>query len=335
MTRKPSMPGTSDPWSGIPPSQTEDEDNLRRVAAQHPLDFWWGRDHSNRCLLVLDYLSPRNAPVFPDLSGIAVDTTRLAQRCDRLVLTLLDVEDREIFLALCNDLLSATAHLDRSKSARGLEIVLARLVRWQQLFMKRRDRLSLREVIGLFGELLFLQARLLPRLSASNAVAMWRGPYGDEQDYVIGGTIIEIKTQLSSADHALLISSENQLDTASAPIAIIHQTLGPAPAGSEESLSLNALVEQLRGTIGSEDAGALAALDAGLLAANYVPLPAYDEPVWLPVCSDTYLVGPNFPRITPALLPAGVERVRYHVRLEACLGYRVDTDEFVKGLLDA
>lgn len=328
------MPETSDPWYGIPPSETEDEDNLKRVAARHPLDFWWGRDHSNRCLLVLDYLSPRRATAFPDLSGIAVDTTRLARGCDRLVLTLLDVEDREIFLALCMDLLSATEELDRSESARGLEIVLARLARWQQLFMKRRDRLSLQEVIGLFGELLFLQVRLLPWLPVSNALAMWRGPYGDEQDYVIGGTIIEIKTQLASSDHALLISSENQLDTTSGPIAIIHQTLGPAPAGSEGSMSLNALVEQLRGAIGAEDAGALATLDAGLLAANYVPLPAYDEPVWLPVRSDAYRVGPDFPRITPALLPAGVECVRYRVRLEACLECRVDTDEFVKELLD-
>jgi hypothetical protein len=328
------MPAMSDPWFDILASGAEGEDSLKRVAAEHPLDFWWGRDHSNRCLLVLDYLSPRKTPRFPDLSGISVETTRVEPGNDRIVLSLLDVEDRDIFLALCNDLLAATAKLDRSDSARGLEIVIARLGRWQQLFTKRRNRLSFQEVIGLFGELVFLERCLLARLPVSSALAMWRGPYGDEQDFVVGGTIVEVKTQLASSDHALLISSENQLDTTSAPITIIHQVLGPAPPNAGNALSLNALIEQLRARLANEDADALAAFDAGLLAANYVPLPVYDEPIWLLVRSDAYRVAEGFPRITPAQLEAGVECVRYRVRLESCLAWRVDTDEFLKDLLD-
>jgi hypothetical protein len=46
-------------------------------------------------------------------------------------------------------------------------------------------------------------------------ISAWRGPFGDEQDFVHGEWIIEIKTQLNTADERMQISSEAQLDTSS------------------------------------------------------------------------------------------------------------------------
>jgi hypothetical protein len=46
-------------------------------------------------------------------------------------------------------------------------------------------------------------------------ISAWRGPFGDEQDFVHGEWIIEIKTQLNTADQRMQISSEAQLDTSS------------------------------------------------------------------------------------------------------------------------
>lgn len=327
------MPAHSDPWINISPSDAAGLDNLRRVASIHPLEFWWGRDHKDRALLVLDVPVPSLRLKFPDLAGVEISSTHLGNGVDRLVLTLLEQEDRDIFLALCNDLLDATDSLPLNAGKEGLGVVLVRLARWQDLFRRRRDKLTLNEIIGLVGELLFMRDCLLTRIPPAAAIAMWRGPYGDEQDFIVGGAILEVKTQLATADHAILISSEHQLDTAAAPIAVVHQILGPALPTSNQAVSLNQLVSALRNEMSTKDPSALEPFDGALATINYVAIPAYDEPIWILVGREIFRVAEVFPRLVPTIIPAGVERVRYHVRLEACAPFRAPEDEFMRELI--
>jgi len=329
------MPAQSDPWINISPSEVADMDNLRRVASTHPLEFWWGRDHKGRALLVLDIPAPSTTPKYPELAGVEISSTQVGNGVNRLVLTLLDQDDRDIFLALCNDLLDATDALPRDAGKEGLRVVLVRLARWQDLFRRRRDKLTLNEIIGLVGELLFMRDCLLTRISPAAAIAMWRGPYGDEQDFIVGATILEVKTQLATADHAILVSSEHQLDTAAAPIAVVHQILGPALPTSNQAVSLNQLVSELRNEMSTKDPSALEPFDGALATINYVAIPAYDEPIWLLAGREIFRVAELFPRIVPAAIPVGIEKVRYHVRLEACAPFRAPEEEFMREIVGA
>ncbi|WP_149139666.1 PD-(D/E)XK motif protein [Gemmobacter caeruleus] len=324
----------SDPWSNIAASGQVGIDNLRRASAEHPLEFWWGRDHSGRCLLALDYAVAKSRPQFPELAGLEIVTFSRDAKVGRLVLTLVDDTDRDIFLALCNDMIHATSSLGRGDSQNGVLIVIARLARWRELFRNRRDRLSFERVIGLAGELFFLRDCLLSRLDAATAVSMWRGPYGDEQDFVVGRSIIEVKTQLSTADAKLQISSENQLDTTSGAVILVHQLLGQALPSTEHALSLNKLAADIRGMISAVSPASADTFDSGLLAAGYVPLAPYDEPFWILARRDVYRVEQAFPRIIPTMLPTGVEKVRYHLRLDACLPFQVDATQTLEALLN-
>lgn len=324
----------SDPWSDITASQQAGADNLRRASAEHPLEFWWGRDHSGRCLLALDYELTTSRPQFPELAGLEIVNFTFDARTGRLVLSLVDDTDRDIFLALCNDLLAATSDLARGDSQTGVCIAIARLARWRELFRNRRERLSFERIIGLAGELLFLRDCFLPRVDHATAVAMWRGPYGDEQDFVVGSTIFEVKTQLSTADAALHISSENQLDTVSGAVIIVHQLLGQAAPHMAKAFSLNGLAAGLRSIISAASPDAADTFDAGLLAAGYAPLAAYDEPIWMLVTRDMYAVEEAFPRIIPSMLPPGIEKVRYRLRVDACLPFQVDVTEALEVLVD-
>lgn len=324
----------SDPWAQIAASGNEDADNLRRANAEHPLEFWWGRDHSGRCLLALDYGISKGRPTFPDLAGLEIATFAGENRNGRLVVTLVDDSDRDIFLALCNDLIHATAGLKRGDNRQGIQIVIARLVRWRDLFRVRRDPLSFERIIGLVGELFFLRDCLISRIDATTAVGMWRGPFGDEQDFVVGRTIIEVKTQLSTADAALHISSENQLDTKSGAVFLVHQRLGQIASGSALGSSLNQLASELRAIVSSVSPASALTFDAALLAAGYAPLSTYDEPLWTVATRDMYSIEESFPRLVPSMLPAGVERVRYLLRVEACLPFQVDAVKTLGLLLD-
>ncbi|WP_369408059.1 PD-(D/E)XK motif protein, partial [Pseudomonas sp. SWRI111] len=72
--------------------------------------------------------------------------------------------------------------------------------------------LSKSERIGLIGELLFLRDVLSDRVGWNAAIKCWNGPGGHEQDFVVAGSIFEVKTQVVTADRRIRISSEDQLD---------------------------------------------------------------------------------------------------------------------------
>jgi hypothetical protein len=47
-----------------------------------------------------------------------------------------------------------------------------------------------------------------------------------------------------------------------------------------------------------------------------------------------YSIEESFPRLVPSMLPVGVDRVSYLLRVEACLPFQVDADQTLGLLLD-
>ena len=234
--------------------------------------------------------------------------------------------DLELFRVLCHDLLSATSRLPRGDNGRGLMIVLDRLVNWQELLRRRQDQILTRQqIIGLVGELLFLRDIVMQKVGPE-AVSAWRGSFGDEQDFVHGEWILEIKTQLSTSDQRMQISSEAQLDTSSGKILICHQTLGASSTHDPRSRSLNELVEEIRLALRTNNSSAAMDFELGLTKANYSNRPEYDDGRWILSARRVYEVSDGFPRITPAMLQEGIERVTYHIRLEACRPFEIGVD---------
>lgn len=322
-----------DPWKDIPASSDPGIDNVRRVETTYPLDFRRGRDFLGRYILVLEGRKQAGElPPLPRLGGIDVDAVFDTSGMCKLVLTLLDRADYELFKVLCHDLLTSTSGLARGDNSRGLVVVLGRLGRWQELLRRRYDQLlSVHQIIGLTGELLFLRDHLLPVLGKV-AIDSWRGPFGDEQDFVIGDWIVEAKTQLSTADQRLHISSEAQLDTSSGKILLLHQTIGASAENNPLSRSLNGLVEEIRRELSSYDT-ALINFDLALVEAGYVTRPEYDSSKYVLVRRMPYVVRDGFPRITPAMLVPGVEKVRYQISIEACRSFEIVMEEAMELLV--
>jgi hypothetical protein len=203
----------SDQWSEITSSSHPSVDNVRRVESHYPLDFRRGKDFYLRYIFVLEGTADAaTLPVPPSRGGIDVSNVFDEVGTCKLTLTLLDSAYLEIFRVLCRDLLSSTSSLPRGEDGRGLVIVLKRLLRWQELLRRRRDDLlTSQQIIGLMGELLFLRDKVFP-LVGDDAIYAWRGPYGEERDFVHGQWIFEIKTQLSTADQRICISQAFEVD---------------------------------------------------------------------------------------------------------------------------
>ena len=330
------MTGTVDPWRAIEPPKEDNALNVRRADAEHPLDYWFARDVRGRYVFCFDAgADVPGSKSLPRLSGIEVVALHSSDTGCRLVLTLLDSEQFDIFRALCSDLMRATDQLTGNESAAGLAVTLNRLLRWQGLLERaRNDLLSQSRIIGLVGELLVLRDVLLPRLDSFDAVQSWRGPYGDEQDFLLAGRIVEVKTQLSTSDRYLPISSEEQLDTASGPILVCHQTLD-VPADEEGgAVSLNGLVSSLAEPMAADDHAAADLLQSALLEAGYRRREEYGRPYWLLNGRSFYEVREGFPRILPHMLGVGVDRVRYRIALQACGNFEIDEEAALEWTLD-
>ena len=330
------MTGTGDPWRDIEVPRDENSLNVRRADVEHSLDYWFGRDLQGRYVLCFD--SDAEVPAassVPKPAGIEVNTLALGEADCRLILTLLESEQFEIFRALCFDLMRSTAMLSVNESSAGLSITLNRLRRWQSLLEKARDDLlTTSRIIGLVGELLVLRDLLLPRMNIFDAVQSWRGPYGDEQDFLLTGRIIEVKTQLSTSDRYLPVSSEEQLDTESGAILICYQTLDVPADEAGGAVSLNGLVSSLADPMAANDHAAADLFQTALLEAGYRRRGEYGRPYWLLNGRSFYEVGDAFPRITPGMISGGIDRVRYRIAIQACAEFEIGEETAMEWALD-
>lgn len=323
-----------DDWSSITASSNVNSDNLRRADPRHPLDFWRGRDHRGRYLFILEGAMPANGFPRQGPAGIELTTHDLGYGKARLTLTLIDSELVELFRALCIDLLKATESLTEKNLTNGMAIVLERLRRWQDMLSKRRTNiLSQQKIIGLVGELLFLRDLLLPKMPLNTAINTWRGPYGDEQDFVINAVIFEIKTQMVTTDRRIQISSEDQLDITSGRIILCQQGLGPSLSAADEARTLNQLVEEI-GAILAGNTTSYDLFQLGLIEAGYESRPEYDELLWLLTDRIFYDVRDEFPCIIRSDLPEGVEQVKYCLRVDSCRDFIIDINDTMQEVLN-
>lgn len=321
----------NDNWQNIRPSDHPEDLRMRRVDPAHPLDFFYGKDYQGN--YIFTFRGKVAGESLPKPTGLAgIDTNLVA--CDNgiweLYLRLLDATQVDIFKALCSNLMSATSSLNRSQDGAGMQIILNRLKRWQELLKARREiLLSKNQIIGLFGELLFLKEFLLKRLSPLDAIMAWRGPYGDEQDFLVGSWMIEVKTQLSSSDRKLHISSVDQLDITSGQILICYQTLGVAKDKDGSTHSLNSLVDEFIDLFIPDHSNAMDMLQVILIEFGYIRREEYDDVRLMLNDRVYYHVTDEFPALRASMLPAGVEDVRYSIKVEACTPFAIEESKVI------
>ena len=180
---------------------------------------------------------------------------------------------------------------------------------WQRMF-ERAGRSKETTVVGLFGELseLLGLARTNPR-----AVLAWMGPLGEPQDFVNGRLALELKTS-SVRTSEVEIHGLEQLWAAPYEKLVLGVTRIVEDAAGR---TLEDLVEEL-GRIGVSRAD----LDERLEALGWDAQRLGESRTRFTSRGTRYfLVSPQAPALTPdhlrGPLPAGVDRLRYVVALDA------------------
>jgi Putative PD-(D/E)XK family member, (DUF4420) len=253
--------------------------------------------------------------------GVSVVTRELVLRTQPAA-RYLDIECRDAagyaaFDVIGGELAESLSHGD-SPPSRAVERVLAKWRRfWGQV---PKTLLSREELFGLFAELWFLSAWLLPRVGVAKAVQRWRGPFDARHDFEWQGKSVEVKATTSTRGRIHRIHGVDQLAPPDSGELFLFSLRLREEAGGANSLP--GLIAHCRSRL-ELDAEALSQFETGLARAGYSPV--HDDEylkVSLRVIEETlFAVRDNFPRITPNRfvegVPAGVEAVVYEVNLNA------------------
>lgn len=313
------------PWKELQPSPDSNHSTTLRVDEEHPWDLFWavGLEGNPQlaCRLPADTVRPSTDDI-PKTRAIEVRLAHVDDWC-WFVIELQDRSFEDIFLSLCLALIESTRVVQHVS---GITPVLLRhLARWQRMLGKAGNLrgLSKEEIIGLVGELLFLQEYLFPIFSAREALSFWVAPQDHPQDFTIPqGKTIEVKCRQATAPDMVHISSQWQLYQPDLPLYLVVLTLSQSNHG--EGFSLHSLVQSMRGLL-ELDIKALDGFEEALLLRGYLDNPSeYDRIWWSLAASRCHLVDDAFPRLIPTSLPQGVLEVGYTLSLPVCEAWLVE-----------
>jgi len=306
----------NNPWLDI---QTPGKDvSARRVDHKHPLDFFWAKDQSGRYLFFCEFSNEINLPKsLPKLKGF--DLLK-SQEENRLILGLRDKNDWELFLALCNDIVSFTRK--EHQFSTSIAIILNRLDRWHHFLKnKRKEILTEEEIKGLIGELHFLKKYLIPTFGIKQAIRFWQGPEGFAQDFNVDDGAIEVKCQSGSSTPFINISSTDQLCPQLPNMYLFVITLGKTNSENIAAVNLPILVNIIRQNLISESPDQLERFNDLLLNIGYIDSDIYLDYSYLLTNERMFEVREGFPRICPKDVHQGILKVSYSIKLSNCKSF--------------
>jgi hypothetical protein len=242
-------------------------------------------------------------------------------------LVLADPALRDIFSALCADILAAVAPV--AEPADQLRALLTRLDRWQELFSQfNPEGLGQAARQGLWGELWAMRWLLTEGpLPLATVLAAWAGPDRHPQDFRFGGAALEVKTTTGNS-RTLHIASLQQLDDAlTGPLFLLHL---PLLADRPAAETLPALVADLAARFAAAGLSVATRFGLRLQTVGYFDSQStlYQEEKWQ--VADIRLLavrGDDFPRLRTSQLPAAFTAATYDLDAHALEPWRCSLTE--------
>lgn len=251
--------------------------------------------------------------------GVTVATRELTVR-DRGTARYLDFEchdaaGHEAFNLIGGELADGL----KSESTKPAVLAARVLAKWRRFWGQSPwQMLSREEQLGLFAELWFLSAWLIPRVGISKALAGWRGPIGARHDFEWPGRSVEVKATTSTRGRVHRINGLDQLAPPEQGELLFFSLRLRDEGGASNTLP--GIIASCRSLL-ELDAGALSGFESALAQVGYSP--AHEEEyskVRLRIVDEgLFQVQENFPRLTQTSfaggVPSGVERVEYEINL--------------------
>jgi len=286
-----------------------------RVDETHPGAFFAAQDASDRLGLVLVLSSEPPKP--PKLESIDVVVGERADGRWGLSVWLCTAALMAPFSQLCDDLIESSRGVPVDRIG---DFVVARLHRWQELLEASGTGMSLSELRGLIGELLFARDAL-DDYEPGSVIRGWAGPYRAPQDFALPGLWVEVKATFPTA-RTVRITSADQLAAPGRTLLAVFTLASLLP--EEAGLTLDSLVSEIEGHLTKFSSDEVTGeFRKRLAAAGYKVGADFARMPFRLDATRYFEVAAEFPRLTPADLPLGVAEVSYDLELGALVHYEV------------
>ena len=222
----------------------------------------------------------------------------------------------EYFCVFCQDLLQATITIIDDETA--YKTLCSRYFSWRQLFKPDKGKLSESEIMGLIGELLFLQVKLFSEKGIDKSIESWIGIEKASKDFSFDDVWYEIKT-INFGKKSVRISSLEQLDSDVDGHLAIYTLEKMSP--SFNGIKLNELVSEIISQLNTTAQKELFMDKLNLYGFDFSP--EYDQWVFSLRDFSIYFVRVNdFPRITKMMIPEAVTKIIYEIQLNEIQKYK-------------
>lgn len=221
----------------------------------------------------------------------------------------------EYFCTFCEDLFESTKNINDDGVA--YKQLSDRYFSWKKLFRPHAGAMSDTEIVGLLGELLFMDEHMIPEWGVPTALNSWTGPEKTHKDFSTDNVWYEIKT-INSGKNTVKISSLEQLDSDIEGYLVVYDLEKMSPAFN--GLKLNQLVQKLLHKMG---VAYREEFITKLSLYNYDFSPNYDNFVYSVVGYSTYEIKGDFPRLSRKDIPTGIDKVQYEINLSEIEDYKL------------
>jgi len=249
----------------------------------------------------------------------------------QLRISLIDSEFLTIFIKLVYIVTEVVEeHGDNVSDQDKFYTALTIINDWKELFRAARsNKLSENKIIGLLGELQFLNNVSQKIDDTTIAIETWQGPLGNDEDFSLDGNVYEVKSSKSSQNNLIKINSLRQINSDNIPTYLVHQSFSSSNADNSDALSLYSVVADIRNKLKFEFTK-LAEFEHKLFQSGYLHDEKYLEPTFSHDASTYYEVRDDFPLIYSDALDPRISRVRYSLDLDKCKEFLVDMLPFQK-----
>lgn len=221
----------------------------------------------------------------------------------------------EYFCTFCEDLFQSSQEI--VNDAVAYKTITNRYLSWKKMFRPHAGKMTEPEIIGLIGELLFLDKEMIPLYGVVKSLESWTGPEKTHKDFSIDNRWYEVKT-ISSGKSSVTIYSLEQLDSEIDGNLIVYELERMSP--SFNGLKLNDIVQKIISEIGPVNRDIFI---SKLELYNYDFSPSYDNYVYAEAGFASYLINDNFPRLRRNELPIEITRVQYEISLSDIAPYKI------------
>lgn len=235
----------------------------------------------------------------------------------RVIFTSREPDLNLVFFSLADNLCSTVVQADSEEEA--VASALLRFEEFRELMQGEHGTLSQEGARGLIAEHLVLLEYL--KDSTNNyekLIRSWEGPMGGNKDFVFGRQSFEVKSLRPNAT-IIKISSVDQLDPNGLELYLLTYTLDQLSEDytEDDAFTLRSLVEDVKDKL-STNRMAYSLYEIALTQTGYDDdVQGFADVRYRLLKQSAYQVSEEFPKLTSAGLPEGVDKVKYSVKIPA------------------